>query len=79
MSAGRGFIALAASTMGGDTAIGGFLVSLLFGAAQAMSNILQLGAWPHELVQMLPYFTTIVGLSIYSYSKMKKRQRLSGK
>jgi simple sugar transport system permease protein len=79
MSAGRGFIALAASTMGGNTAIGGFLVSLLFGAAQAMSNILQLGSWPHELIQMLPYLTTLVGLSIYSYLKMKKRQRLSDK
>jgi len=79
MSAGRGFIALAASTMGGDTPIGGFLVSLLFGAASALSNILQLGAWPHELIQMLPYITTLIGLGFYSYLKMKKRQRLSGR
>lgn len=79
MSAGRGFIALAASAMGGNTPIGGFLVSLLFGAAQALANILQLGAWPHELIQMLPYVTTLVGLGIYSYLKMKKMQRLSGK
>lgn len=79
MSAGRGFIALAASAMGGNTPIGGFLVSLLFGAAQALANILQLGAWPHELIQMLPYVTTIVGLGIYSYLKMKKMQRLSEK
>ncbi|WP_326907598.1 ABC transporter permease [Sedimentibacter sp. MB31-C6] len=79
MSAGRGFIALAASAMGGNTPIGGFLVSLLFGAAQALANILQLGAWPHELIQMLPYVTTLVGLGIYSYLKMKKMERLSGK
>ena len=76
---GRGFIALAASAMGGNTPIGSFLVSLLFGAAQALSNILQLGTWPYELVQMLPYLTTLVGLGIYSYSRMKKRQRLTGK
>ncbi|HNZ83179.1 MAG TPA: ABC transporter permease [Sedimentibacter sp.] len=79
MSAGRGFIALAAGAMGGNTPIGSFLVSLLFGAAQALSNILQLGAWPHELVQMLPYVTTLIGLGIYSYSRMKKRQRLTGR
>ena len=79
MSAGRGFIALAASAMGGNTPIGSFLVSLLFGGAQAISNILQLGTLPHELVQMLPYATTLIGLGLYSYSKMKKRQGLTGK
>jgi simple sugar transport system permease protein len=77
MSAGRGFIALAASSMGGNTPVGSFLVSLLFGAASALSNILQLGAWPYELIQMIPYFTTIVGLGIYSYRRMKKREKLS--
>lgn len=79
MSAGRGFIALAASSMGGNTPVGAFLVSLLFGAASALSNILQLGAWPFELIQMIPYITTIVGLGIYSYNRMKKREKLSGK
>lgn len=77
MSAGRGFIALAASAMGGNTPVGGFLVSLLFGAASAMSNILQLGNWPYEIIQMLPYITTIIGLAIYSYIRMKKREKLS--
>jgi len=79
MSAGRGFIALAASSMGGNTPVGAFLVSLLFGAASALSNILQLGAWPYELIQMIPYITTIVGLGIYSYRRMKKREKLSGR
>ena len=79
MSAGRGFIALAAASMGGNTAVGAFLVSLLFGAASALSNILQLGAWPYELIQMIPYITTIVGLGIYSYRRMKKREKLNSK
>jgi simple sugar transport system permease protein len=77
MSAGRGFIALAASSMGGNTPVGSFLVSLLFGAASALSNILQLGNWPRELIQMIPYATTILGLGIYSYRRMKKREKLS--
>ncbi|MPN56891.1 hypothetical protein SDC9_204584 [bioreactor metagenome] len=63
--------------MGGNTPIGAFLVSLLFGAASALSNILQLGNWPYELIQMIPYITTIVGLGIYSYRRMKKREKLS--
>lgn len=80
MSAGRGFIALAASAMGGNTPVGGFLVSLLFGAAQAFSNIMQMGgSLPFELVQMFPYITTLIGLGIYSYRRMKKRQKLSDK
>ena len=79
MSAGKGYIALAASAMGGDTPVGGFLVSLLFGAAQALANMMQLTDIPHELIQMVPYLTTLVGLGIYSYAGLKKRQKLSGK
>lgn len=79
MSAGRGFIGLAASSMGANTPLGAFLVSLLFGAASALSNILQLGSWPYELIQMIPYVTTIVGLGIYSHRRMKKREKLSEK
>lgn len=77
MTAGRGFIALAASAMGGNTPVGGFLVSLIFGGAQSIANILQLGSWPYELVDMLPYVTTIIGLAIYSYIKMRKRQKMT--
>lgn len=74
MSAGRGYIGLAASAMGGATPIGGFLVSLLFGIADAIANSLQTElSVPYEFVQMIPYITTIVGLAIYSFSKMKKR------
>ncbi len=79
MSAGKGYIALAASAMGGDTPVGGFLVSLLFGAAQALANMMQLTDIPHELIQMVPYLTTLVGLGIYSYAGVRKRQKLAGK
>ncbi len=79
MSAGKGYIALAASAMGGDTPVGGFLVSLLFGAAQALANIMQLTEIPHELIQMVPYLTTLIGLGIYSYAGMRRRQKLAQK
>ncbi|MCI8418253.1 MAG: ABC transporter permease [Lachnospiraceae bacterium] len=79
MSAGKGYIALAASAMGGNTPVGAFLVSLLFGAAQALANIMQLTEIPHELIQMVPYLTTLIGLGIYSYAGMRRRQKLAGK
>lgn len=65
--------------MGGDTPVGACLVSLLFGAAQALANMMQLTDIPHELIQMVPYLTTLVGLGIYSYAGLKRRQKLAGK
>ena len=79
MSAGRGYIALAASSMGGNTPIGGFLVSFLFGTAQALANAMQLVGFSSEIAQMLPYLVTLIGLGVYSYRLMKKREKLSGK
>lgn len=79
MQAGRGFIALAASSMGGDTPVGGFLVALLFGASQAVGNQMQLTNIPVELIQMIPYATTLIGLAVFSYVAMKRKERLSGK
>jgi len=80
MTAGRGFIGLAANAMGGGTPIGGLIVSLIFGIADAMANVFQTGInVPYELVQMIPYITTIVGLSVYSYNRMKKREKMIGK
>ena len=80
MSNGRGFIALAASSMGGNTPVGGFLVSLLFGIAQALANIMQLKSiMPYEIVLMVPYLTTLIGLGVYYYAQKKRKERLSGK
>ena len=80
MSGGRGFIALAASSMGGNTPVGGFLVSLLFGIAQALANVMQLTAtMPYEIILMVPYLTTLIGLGVYYYSQKRKKERLSRK
>ena len=80
MSGGRGFIALAAASMGGNTPVGSLLVSLLFGIAQAFANIMQLTSMiPYEIVLMVPYLATLVGLAIFYYGQKKKKERLSGK
>ncbi|WMC93775.1 ABC transporter permease [Kineothrix sp. MB12-C1] len=83
MTAGRGFIALAADAMGNSTPIGAALSSLLFAAAEALSYSLQITMIPPELVQMLPYLVTIVGLVVYAARRSsldkKKREKLAEK
>lgn len=69
MTAGRGFIALAAEAMGGASPVGTFLTSLLFGFADALSNNLQSLSVPAEFIQTIPYIATIVGLVIYASRK----------
>ena len=81
MTAGRGFIALAADAMGNSTPVGAALSSLLFAVAEALSYSLQITTIPPELVQMLPYLVTIVGLVAYEARKNsldKKKRNLKG-
>lgn len=79
MTAGRGFIALAAEAMGRGTPIGTFAASLIFGFADALSNVMQSLRVPAEFVQMVPYLTTIFGLVIYSIQQTNKIKKIRGK
>ena len=79
MTAGRGFIALAADAMGNSTPLGATLSSLLFAFAEALSYSLQITSIPVELVQMLPYLVTIIGLVIYSVKKKSDDRKLREK
>jgi simple sugar transport system permease protein len=74
MSAGRGWIALAAEAMGRGTVLGTTLSSILFGVADALSNTLQLLNIPAELIKILPYVVTVLGLLIYAISETNKRK-----
>ena len=74
---GTGFIALAASEMGANTPVGGFAVAMLFGIAQAVGNQLQLTSIPVELIQMIPYATTLIGLAVFSYIVRKRKEKLA--
>lgn len=64
ITAGRGFIAVAASAMGGANPISAMLAALLFGAANALANAIPTGFFPQDFIQMIPYIATIVGLTI---------------
>jgi len=82
MAAGRGWIGIAAVHLGGRTPLGTVLASVLFGFSDAIAN--QLGSLkiPTQLVQMIPYLTTVGALVVYGIQKkraaqerMKKYQR----
>lgn len=73
MVAGRGFIGMAAESMGRGTPIGVLLSSLLFGVADSLAIRLQLLNIPVQLIQTLPYVITIVAIAIYSYSRGEKK------
>jgi len=76
MTAGRGFIALAAVYLGGRKPWGTLLAAIIFGFADALSN--QLGSLqiPSQLVQMIPYVVTILSLALYAVREQAlKRER----
>lgn len=75
MTAGRGFIALAASSMGHDTPFGAFFSAILFSFFDALSNVLQTLRVPTQFVQMLPYLATILGLVFYSMTLIKRNKK----
>ena len=77
MTAGRGFIAIAAASLGGNKPIPMLIVCLLFGIADAFAvnpGTQNMGI-PTELVSTIPYIVTVIVLVIYSYKKMKDRKK----
>lgn len=62
MTAGRGFIGLAAMIFGGWNPIGAFLAALVFGFADAIQSRLSILsiAIPSEFLLMVPYVVTII-------------------
>ncbi len=71
MTAGRGFIALAAVYLGGRNPWGTLIAAMVFGLADALSN--QFGSLnvPSQLVSMIPYVVTILALVVYA---LRQRQ-----
>lgn len=79
MTAGRGYIALAAASVGGQTPYGAFFASVLFGLFDALGNNFQIGVLPAEFVYMIPYVMTIIAYAFSSYRKINRRKKLQEK
>lgn len=73
MVAGRGFIALAAASMGQMHPVYAMIAALIFGTADAASNAVAAMRIPDELVKVIPYVTTLIGMVIFSAVDQHRR------
>lgn len=75
MSAGRGFIGMAANAFGGGEPIGVFLSSLLFGFVDTIGWRLQgERIMPVYFINMLPYVATLVALTLFALRRQRARR-----
>lgn len=75
MTAGRGFIGFAASSMVSGSPVGSLFTALLFGSADAAASALQTTNVITDFVQMIPYAVTIISLVIISVSRQRRAKR----
>lgn len=75
ITAGRGYIAMAANHLGKYHPIGVLIASLFFGACQAFGNFLQNTSLKTQVTSSIPYIATILALIVFSiqnrYAKIK--------
>lgn len=74
MTAGRGFMGIAACNLAGGHPIGAFLCALAFGAADALGNVAQTFRLPAQFANMIPYAVTIIGLCFIGDGEKDFRQ-----
>ncbi len=76
MSAGQGWIALAAETLGAATPLGTLLACVFFGAAQGVSSNMQAaGLGASQFAHAIPYAVTVVGLALAARRATGRRRR----
>jgi general nucleoside transport system permease protein len=76
VTSGRGWIALVIIYLGRRTPIGILIGSLVFGAVEYLSNVLQATtSIPSDLLLALPFFTTVLVLAAYSILQMRIPRR----
>lgn len=72
MMAGRGFISMSAMNIASGEPVTASLAALMFGSADALSNYMQMGKLPSELISMFPYVCTVVLLTVISVVRTVK-------
>ena len=77
LTAGRGWIGIAAAAMSGQHPVGAAVASLFFGVADATANTLPTINLPSQLVLMIPYVVTLLAMCVYAYYRLQKKKRLA--
>ena len=75
MVAGRGFIALAAQSMGGGEPLGSMFAALVFGFAQALGIKVSATGVDSNLVAPIPYIVTILALVVFAISQRRAEKK----
>jgi len=75
MTAGQGFIALAAVIFAKAIPVRVLFICLIFGTANAISNQLQTADMPTEIVLMTPYLIVVVALC-FNFSRFSFRKKM---
>lgn len=78
ITAGRGWIGIAAAAMSGQHPVLGMAASIFFGIADAVANTLQTVNLPSQLVLMIPYVVTLAAMCIYAYYGLQKKKKRMG-
>jgi ABC-type uncharacterized transport system permease subunit len=76
MSAGRGWISLAAIILVNGHPLGVALISLLFGFSDGLGLLLQGYQVPAQFTAMVPYLATLIALYFYAVRERKRKQIL---
>ncbi|NLL92423.1 MAG: ABC transporter permease [Ruminococcaceae bacterium] len=76
ITAGRGFIGMAASNIALGQPLLSALVAIVFGAAEAVTQTLKLYIVDQQLLSSIPYIVTIVLIFVFSFFQLRARDRI---
>lgn len=74
ISAARGYVALAANALCNSHPLGALLSSALFGFTTALSYVLQNTAAKQQLLNCIPYISTIAAMAIYNTIAVRRQK-----
>jgi simple sugar transport system permease protein len=79
MTAGRGWLALAAINFGSSKPVRSMIACLIFGFTDALAVRLQQFGFPSQIVLMLPYISTLIVLLVSAISDERRKKAVASK